>query len=66
MLFHYNGTIALVNGAVDLDLPVNVLYTLSTVTTAQHGALPPDIPPPAFFPNVWTDNFDSMSIYNRS
>ena len=60
VLFRYNGTIPLVDGAIELDLPVNMLYTLSTIDTAQHGQIPSDIPPSAPFPDIWTDNFQCM------
>ncbi|KAG5265338.1 hypothetical protein AALO_G00241180 [Alosa alosa] len=45
------------NGSFTLNLDVDEVYTLSTITTAQRGAYP-DPPPSAAFPKLYKDDFN--------
>jgi galactosylceramidase len=59
-VFIYNGTITLNSGAFTLDLPVKVLYTLSTIngTKSSFAAQPPSTP----FPLPYEDTFDQYQV----
>ncbi|XP_023681125.1 galactocerebrosidase isoform X1 [Paramormyrops kingsleyae] len=46
----------LVDGSFTLDLDVDEVYTLTTITTGQKGVYPPP-PPTAPFPKVYKDDF---------
>jgi galactosylceramidase len=59
-VFIYNGTITLNSGTFTLDLPVKVLYTLSTINgTKSSFAAPPASTP---FPLPYQDTFDEYEI----
>ena len=58
--FVYKGTITPNSGALTLDLPVKVVYTLSTIngTKSSFGSLPPS----ASFPLPYEDTFDQYQV----
>ena len=45
------------NGEFSIDLPVDTVVTLSTLSGQQKGSFS-DIPPPSEFPVPYSDNFD--------
>ena len=48
-----------------LNLGVDELWTLSTVTTASKGSYPPP-PPPFPFPTFYTDDFDGSTVVDST
>ena len=55
------GTVPVVGGKVTLNLTVNSLYTLTTVSTGHKGQYP--IPQqPTLFPEAFTDDFENCRI----
>ena len=52
------GTIPVVDGTVSLELDVDSIYTLTTLTTGNKGSFPAP-PPAAVFPPAHVDDFDA-------
>ena len=53
------------NGIFSIDLPVDTVVTLSTLSGQQKGSFP-DIPPSSPFPIPYSDNFDSERGSSKS
>ncbi len=62
--FIYKGIITLNNGSFTLQLPVGVVFTISTIngTKGAHEAPPPTMP----FPLPYQDNFDQYSTFSEA
>lgn len=55
--FSYQGDVPVVGGALTIDVDMNSVYTLTTLTSGRKGSY--GIPPqPSLFPNAWTDDFE--------
>ncbi|XP_072030846.1 galactocerebrosidase-like isoform X2 [Amphiura filiformis] len=63
--FEKKPAIKVSQGSFSLDLQLDEIYTLSTVTTAQKGSYPAS-PASAPFPVPYQDNFDSYPIHSEA
>ena len=61
--FIYKGIIQLNNGSFTLDLPVGMLYTLSTINGTKNNY---DVPIPMAFPMIYYDDFNRYEISSEA
>ena len=60
--FEQQVAVPVVNGVFTLNITVDSLYTLTTLTTGNKGSFGAPPPPPTLFPAAHTDDFEGCAI----
>jgi galactosylceramidase len=60
--FEQQAPVQVVNGKFTLNITVDSLYTLTTLTTGNKGSFGAPPPTPVLFPNAHTDDFENCAI----